>query len=84
MSWPPTAILEDEHEAGRPLLTAIVTHKYGDKEPGNGFYDMARKLGYRFPEPFVFWSAQVQEVFKAHGRPQPSPLIPQTEPLRDR
>jgi hypothetical protein len=64
------AILEDEVAAGRPLLTAIVTHKYGDKEPGDGFYDMARKLGYQFNEPFVFWSTQVQEVFTSHGRPE--------------
>ena len=63
------AIFRDEYEAGRPALTAIVTHKDGDKEPGPGFYDMARSLGYRLDEPFVFWSIQVQEVFKLHGRP---------------
>ncbi len=28
------ANFEDEHAAGRPVLTSIVTHKYGDKEPG--------------------------------------------------
>src|SRR5437764_1078102 len=27
-------ISREEHEAGRPALTAIVTHKDGDKEPG--------------------------------------------------
>jgi hypothetical protein len=57
------AILEDEHEAGRPLLTAIVTHKNGDLEPGPGFYEMARSLGYRFGKPYVFWSTQVQDIF---------------------
>jgi len=51
------------------LITSIVTHKYGDKEPGEGFYEKARSLGYRFREPFVFWSTQVQEVFKLYGRP---------------
>jgi hypothetical protein len=59
----------DEHEAGRPALTSIVTHKHGDKEPGNGFYQMARELSYQISEPFVFWSTQVQEVFKLHGKP---------------
>jgi hypothetical protein len=63
-------IFEEEHTAGRPALTSIVTHKDGDKEPGPGFYDMARSLGYRFDEAFVFWSGQVQEVFKLHGRPR--------------
>lgn len=58
------SVLQDEHEAGRPLITAIVTHKDGDKEPGPGFYEMARSLGYRFNEPFVFWATEVQRVFK--------------------
>jgi hypothetical protein len=62
-------ISSDEHAEGRPLLTAIVTHKDGDREPGPGFYEMARSLGYRFADPVVFWAAQVQEVFKLHGRP---------------
>lgn len=62
------AVCEGEREAGRPMLTAIVTHKNGDKEPGPGFYDMARILGYQFTEPYVFWSTQVQDVFKLHGR----------------
>ena len=62
-------IFEEERAAERPALTSIVTHKDGDKEPGPGFYDMARKLGYRFDEPLEFWSSQVQEVFKVHGRP---------------
>lgn len=63
------AVFEEECEARRPALTSIVTHKYGDKEPGAGFYDMARSLGYRFSEPYVFWAQQVQEVFKLHGTP---------------
>lgn len=63
-------IFEDEHAVGKPALTSIVTHKDGDKEPGRGFYEMARQLGERFDEPFVFWSAEVQRVFKEHGKPK--------------
>ncbi len=62
-------ILEDDHREGLPLITSIVTHKNGDKEPGDGFYDKARSLNYRFAEPFVFWSTQVQRVFTMYGRP---------------
>jgi hypothetical protein len=69
-------IFEDEHAAGRPALTSIVTHKDGDKEPGPGFYDQARSLGYRFDEPFVYWSTQVQAVFKEHGHPVRRPRLP--------
>lgn len=61
-------IFRDEHAAGRPALTAIVTHKDGDKEPGPGFYEMARSLGYKFTEPYLFWSDQVKEVFALHVR----------------
>ena len=63
------AVYEREHAAGRPALTAIVTHKQGDLEPGPGFYEMSRALGYRFNQDYVFWSTQVQKVFTAHGRP---------------
>jgi hypothetical protein len=63
------ALFEDERDAGRPALTSIVTHKYGDKEPGAGFYEMARSLGYKFREPYIFWAQQVQDVFKLYGKP---------------
>lgn len=63
-------IFEDERVASRPALTSTVTHKDGDKEPGSRFYDQARAFGYRFDEPFVFWSTQVQAVFEEHGRPK--------------
>jgi hypothetical protein len=62
------AVFEDEHEYRRPALTSIVTHKDGDKEPGSGFYEMARDLGYRFSEPYIFWAQQVQGVFKLYGQ----------------
>jgi hypothetical protein len=65
------AVFEEEHAHERPALTALVTHKDGDQEPGRGFYDMARSLGYRFSEPYVFWAQQVQEVWKLYG-PQSS------------
>jgi hypothetical protein len=68
------AICVDEHNADRPMLTAIVTHKDGDMEPGPGFFEQARKLGYQVPDPLLFWSKQVQLIFKLHGRPErPSP-----------
>jgi hypothetical protein len=63
-------IFEQEHLAGRPLLTSIVTHKYGDKEPGEGFYEMARKLGYQFTDPLEFCATKVQEVLNYYGPPR--------------
>ena len=34
-----------EHEAGRPLISALVVHKGGDWQPGEGFWSFARDLG---------------------------------------
>jgi hypothetical protein len=38
-------ISAEEHEAGRGMLSVIVTHKTGDMEPGPGFYELAAELG---------------------------------------
>jgi len=64
------AVFEQEHGAQCPALTALVTHKYGDLEPGTGFYEMARALGYRYrqAERYLFWAEAVQDVFKEYGR----------------
>ena len=37
------AISEDEHNHGRPMLSAIVVNVNG--RPGGGFFDLPRKLG---------------------------------------
>lgn len=60
-------VFEDEYDAGGPALTSIVAPQYGDKEPAPGFYHDARTLGYRFTDPFEFWTEQVEKVFKEHG-----------------
>ena len=37
-------ISKQEHEAGRPMLSAVVTRK-GDERPGPGFFELAQQLG---------------------------------------
>ena len=37
-------ISKQEHDAGRPMLSAVVTHK-GDERPGPGFFELAQELG---------------------------------------
>jgi hypothetical protein len=51
-----------EHEAGRPLLSVMVVHKYGDQEPGNGFYTLAEWLGFKFSDRQAFWIAEFNRV----------------------
>lgn len=69
MNWMLGEIADDCHDEGLPLLTAIVTHRSGDLEPGSGFYEKARALGYRFDasEAYLFWAGQTQECFKYWG-----------------
>lgn len=33
-----------EFEKGRPLLSALITHKYGQREQGDGFYKLCEDL----------------------------------------
>jgi hypothetical protein len=69
MNWMLGEIADDCHAEGLPLLTAIVTHRSGDLEPGTGFYAKARSLGYNFAptESYVFWARTTQDCFKHWG-----------------
>jgi hypothetical protein len=57
------AISTHEHEAGRPLLSAIVVHQV-DGRPGQGFFALARQLGLFEPGrgEDAFWQAEVRHV----------------------
>lgn len=57
-------ISSEEDAAGRGLLTAVVVHA-GDRQPGEGFFTLARSLGYQFKDELEFWSAQLTRVYDA-------------------
>ncbi len=38
-------ISKQENNDGRPMLSAVVTHK-GDERPGTGFFELAQELGH--------------------------------------
>lgn len=54
-------ISSDEHAAHRPLITALVVHKH-DLRPGEGFFNLARSLGFEFEDEVAFWSEQVTKL----------------------
>lgn len=64
------AILDEisraEHEAGRPLLSAVVVHAEGDETagiPGQGFFTMARSLGlYDGRDRVTFFARELTRV----------------------
>ncbi len=59
-------INREEHERGRPLLSAVVVQKESG-HPGTGFFDLARELGKQKPDENnqVFFANELQRVFDA-------------------
>jgi hypothetical protein len=55
----------DEHVAGRGMLSCIVVHKVGDMEPGEGFYELAARLGKRPRNRLEFWVTELHHVHAA-------------------
>jgi hypothetical protein len=67
-------ISEDEHHAGRPMLSAIavsVTKGF----PGEGFFDLARRLGRltTTADELAFWRAEEQKVYDTWKRTAATP-----------
>ena len=57
-------ISSEEDAAGRGMLTVIVVHKYGDMQPGPGFFELAEELGRDTSDILKCW---VEELRKVHG-----------------
>ena len=55
-------ISEMENTRGRGMLSAVVIRKH-DLRPGQGFFDLARKIGFRFKDDDKFWTEQLKFVF---------------------
>lgn len=57
-------ISTDEHQEGRPPLSAIVVHKENHL-PGEGFFKLARELGKQKPDEddVAFYAKELKSVF---------------------
>lgn len=55
------SIMEEDHQAGRPLTCALVVSSTSSM-PGKGFFDKARLLGYQFVNETNFWTFQCQAL----------------------
>jgi hypothetical protein len=53
----------EEYESARGLLSVIVVHKYGDQEPGQGFYELAESLGFDISNREALWIAELNKVW---------------------
>ena len=55
-------ISQAEHDAGRPLLSAVVIRK-DENMPGNGFFTLAKRLGlHKGGDNLGFWLAELRRV----------------------
>ena len=63
-------ISEDEHRAGRGMLSCIVVHKAGDMEPGVGFYELAERLGKNRRDKLSVWVNELHAVHAAWEQPK--------------
>ena len=45
----------EEFDGGRGMLSVVVVHKYGDMEPGPGFFKLAESLGLKVALCKVRW-----------------------------
>ena len=57
-------ISSEEDAAGRGMLTVIVVHKFGDMQPGPGFFELAKQLGKDTSDILECW---VKELHHVHG-----------------
>jgi hypothetical protein len=56
-------LASDEEAAGRGLLSVLVIHKYGDMQPGKGFYRLAKYWGRNIPDPTTFWVEEFKSIW---------------------
>ncbi len=50
--------MKDDHASGEPLYCALICSKGGGNKPSQGFFYMAKSLGYTFADPAQFWQEQ--------------------------
>jgi hypothetical protein len=64
-------IVEDEVQAGRPMLSAVVVGVSG--KPGPGFYTLARALGrmHDGEDDLMVWEREREAAYAAWKRPLP-------------
>ncbi len=58
-------ISSEENRKGNGMLTVIVVHKYGDMQPGPGFFELAQELGRDTSDILSCW---VKELHKVHAK----------------
>ena len=56
-------ISTEENSLGRGMLSVIVVHKTGDKQPGKGFFELANELGRDISDIDTCWIDELKRVY---------------------
>lgn len=59
----------ESDQAGGGMLTVLVVHKGGDRQPGPGFFELARKLGRDTTDPIRCWIEEFKLVCERAKKP---------------
>ena len=57
----------EENAAERGMLSVIVVHKSGDKQPGPGFFEFAEELGRDTSDILKCWVDELKKVYAYWG-----------------
>jgi hypothetical protein len=52
------------------MLSVVVVHKYGDMEPGPGFFVLGKHLGHDTKDLLEFWVTQLKKVHAVWSLPK--------------
>ncbi len=62
-------ISREEDSEGRGMLSAFVVHKEKDHLPGDGFFELAHKLGRDVSVKLDCWVEEINRVYACWGKP---------------
>lgn len=60
-------ISTEEAAAGRGMMTALVVHKTGDRQPGPGFFELAKRLSRDVSDKTACWLEELNKVHAAYS-----------------
>lgn len=60
----------EEDTGQRGMLSVLVVHKTGDKQPGRGFFQLAERLNRDTSDLFACWINELNAVYAIHAKPR--------------
>jgi hypothetical protein len=58
-------LANDEEDAGRGILSAVVVHKHCDMEPGKGFFELAKYYRRNLADHTKCWVEELKTLYES-------------------